>query len=127
MHCVFISVKERNPPLPPNICFTEVDSSIIYLSICTSPLVVCHFAFCFCENRALVAQITASLCRKELVWNARLQPTAEYPMEQLETETSRSPTGTVQSFSPTWEMLQVYLPILLSRVFFLFNRSHHVT
>lgn len=44
---------------------------------------------------------------KELVWNARLQPTAEYSVEQMETETSQSPTGTVQSFSPTWEMLQV--------------------
>lgn len=44
---------------------------------------------------------------KELVWNARLQPTTEYSVEQMETETSQSPTGTVQSFSPTWEMLQV--------------------
>ncbi|KYN43138.1 Nuclear receptor subfamily 2 group E member 1 [Trachymyrmex septentrionalis] len=49
--------------------------------------------------------MSAEECQ-ELVWNARLQPTAEYPMEQIETETSRSPTGTVQSFSPTWEMLQ---------------------
>ncbi|KAL6254974.1 hypothetical protein P5V15_014317, partial [Pogonomyrmex californicus] len=49
--------------------------------------------------------MSAEECQ-ELVWNARLQPTAEYPIEQMETETSRSPTGTVQSFSPTWEMLQ---------------------
>ncbi|XP_067206535.1 protein dissatisfaction isoform X7 [Linepithema humile] len=49
--------------------------------------------------------MSAEECQ-ELVWNARLQPTSEYPMEQMETETSQSPTGTVQSFSPTWEMLQ---------------------
>lgn len=58
-------------------------------------------------NYALVTQICTLFYRKELVWNARLQPTTEYPIEQMETEASHSPTGTVQSLSPTWEMLQV--------------------
>ncbi|KAH0944621.1 hypothetical protein HN011_000320 [Eciton burchellii] len=49
--------------------------------------------------------MSAEECQ-ELVWNARLQPTTEYPIEQMEAETSQSPTGTVQSFSPTLEMLQ---------------------
>lgn len=53
-----------------------------------------------------------------MVWNARLQPAAEYPIEQMETETSQSPTGTVQSFSPTWEILQVTSNIF-KRIYFM--------
>jgi len=63
-----------------------------------------HFAFHLRER--VICELSFS-CYKELVWNARLQPTTEYPMEQMEAETSQSPTGTVQSFSPTLEMLQV--------------------
>lgn len=60
-----------------------------------------------------------------MVWNARLQPTTEYSVEQMETETSQSPTGTVQSFSPTWEMLQVasFSNILYLFLFSFIHRS----
>lgn len=88
------------------------------------------YIFFFYENCALVIQIIVSLCCKELVWNARLQPAAEYPMEQIETETSRSPTGTVQSFSPTWEMLQVPCSTFVAHFLFFFlivyTASRHV-
>ncbi|XP_029158231.1 nuclear receptor subfamily 2 group E member 1-like isoform X1 [Nylanderia fulva] len=69
--------------------------------------------------------MSAEECQ-ELVWNARLQPTTEYPIEQMETETSQSPTGTVQSFSPTWEILQVIFNIFKrsSPCPFLFNQRH---
>ncbi|XP_034940790.1 nuclear receptor subfamily 2 group E member 1 [Chelonus insularis] len=43
---------------------------------------------------------------QEFVWSTRLQPDTEASFDQTETETSQSPTGTLQSFSPTWEVLQ---------------------
>jgi len=61
----------------------------------------------FMWERVTCVRKSSFSCHKELVWNARLQPTTEYPIEQMEAETSQSPTGTVQSFSPTLEMLQV--------------------
>ncbi|KAG7212981.1 hypothetical protein KM043_002321 [Ampulex compressa] len=49
--------------------------------------------------------MSAEKCQ-ELVWSARLQPDTEYSLEQMETDAGHSPTGTLQSPSPTWEVLQ---------------------
>ncbi|XP_051173260.1 protein dissatisfaction-like isoform X2 [Leptopilina boulardi] len=48
--------------------------------------------------------LAAEKCQ-EVGWNSSLQPDLE-EIEQTETETSRSPSGIVPSFNPTWEVLQ---------------------
>lgn len=59
---------------------------------------------------------------KEFVWSTRLQPDGEASLDQSETEASQSPTGTLQSISPTWEFLQVIYFTLCSFNFCLYAK-----
>ncbi|XP_015590256.2 nuclear receptor subfamily 2 group E member 1 isoform X2 [Cephus cinctus] len=43
---------------------------------------------------------------QEIMWSARLRSESEVSLDQTETETSHSPTASLQSLSPTWEILQ---------------------
>lgn len=60
-----------------------------------------------CEREGLTRRLNILFCwfkLKEFVWKS--QPDGEGSLDQTETEASHSPTGVLQSFVPTWEVLQ---------------------
>ncbi|XP_047360832.1 protein dissatisfaction-like isoform X1 [Vespa velutina] len=67
------------------------------------------------QQSLLQILISAEKCQ-ELVWSTRLQSETEYSLEQTDSETRHSPTGTLKIIGPSWEMFEEITARLLFMV-----------